>query len=298
MKLLSRDADLAAKMTIPLAPNVPSQAEGITVGLLGPTVVAWDGHQVELSSMGAVLVLILAVAPGRAVTSDDLQRKAWPERDPDGKTAACLRSAVLALRARFASAAPQARRRAACPPSRVVVAGSPGYHLPAVQTDADLFLDLAGLPRLSLRQEDPWTAWCRAGDALALWRGRPLADAGSRAFAIEPALRLEEARLTVETARCEAALMLGLHREILPDLERLAVAWPDDFGVTCLFVTALARCGRAGQAAEVCYQALSHAHALGLDDTAHRRLQYDALSGSIPATGRHWQPPGPGRLVG
>jgi len=266
----------------------------ISVGLLGPTVVAWDGRKVTLSSMGAVLVLMLTMARGRVATSDDLQRELWPEKEPDDKTAACLRSAVLAVRARFAAAVPQVRRPA-CPPARVVVAGAPGYQLPAVQTDADSFLGLAGLVRLSLRQEDPWAAWCRATDALALWRGRPLADAGSRAFAIEPTRSLEQARLAVEAARCEAALMLGLHREILPDLERIAAAGPDDFGVTCLLVTALARCGRAGQAAQVCYQALSHAHALGLDDSAHRQLQYDVLNGSIPATGRPWQPRRPAR---
>ena len=69
----------------------------------------------------------------------------------------------------------------ACPPCRVVVAGAPGYQLPAIQTDADTFLGLASLARFSLRQEDPWTAWHRTTDALALWRGRPLVDAGSRA---------------------------------------------------------------------------------------------------------------------
>jgi hypothetical protein len=60
-----------------------------------------------------------------------------------------------------------------------------------------------------------------------------------------------------------------------------------------LLVTALARCGRMSQAVDVCYQALSHAHKHGLDDTAHRQLQYDALSGNVPPAG----PPGrPGRI--
>jgi DNA-binding SARP family transcriptional activator len=262
----------------------------IAVSILGPTVVSWDGHDVALSSTGAVLALILAVTPGNIAASGDIQRKAWPEREPDDKTAARLRSAILAMRSRFASAVPETPRRAACPPYRAVVAGSPGYQLPAVRTDADMFADLAEQARLSLQQEDPWTAWQQAGDALRLWRGIPLADANGRSFAVESAIRLEQAHLAVETARCEAAILLGLHREIFPDLDRLAAAWPGDFGVTCLLVTALARCGRTGQAADACYRALSHAHENGLDDTAHRQLQYDALRGNIPPTGPPWRP--------
>ncbi|HUC57062.1 MAG TPA: BTAD domain-containing putative transcriptional regulator [Streptosporangiaceae bacterium] len=263
---------------------------GITVGILGPTVVAWEGHEVTLSSMGAVLALILAVAPGNIATSGDIQRKAWPEREPDGQTSARLRSAILAMRERFASAVPEMPPRAECPPYRAIVAGSAGYQLPAVETDADVFADLAGRARLSLMQDDARAAWGEAGDALRLWRGSPFADAGGRSFAVGPALRLEQARLAVEMARCEAAIMLGMHREIFPDLERLAAAWPGDFGITCLLVTALARCGRIGQAAEACCQALSHARQHGLDDSAHQQLQYDALSGSIPAAGPPWRP--------
>lgn len=265
------------------------EARTVTVGLLGRTTVTWDGHEVTLSSMGTVLVLILAVAPGNVAASDEIQRRAWPDREPDDKTAARLRSVVLATRSRFAFALPETTPRAACPPYRAVLAGSPGYQLPAVQTDADLFVALAGQARLSLEQQDPWNAWQQSGDALRLWRGTPLVDASGRSFAIEPALRLEQARLAAETARCEAGLRLGMHREIFPDLERLAAAWPGDFGITCLLVTALARCGRAGQAGDACYRALSYAQGHGLDDTAHRQLQYDALSGNIPPAGPPWR---------
>jgi DNA-binding SARP family transcriptional activator len=268
-------------------------SSGITVGILGPTTVAWDGHEVTLSSMSAVLALILAVAPGNVATSGEIQRKAWPEREPDDQTSARLRSAILAMRARFAAAVPGMPARAACPPYRAIVAGSAGYQLPAVETDGELFADLARRARLSLLHEDPRAAWRQTGDALRLWRGDPFADAGERSFAVEPALRLEQTRLAVELARCEAAILLGMHREVFPDLERLAVSWPGDFGITCLLVTALARCGRIGQAAEACFQALDYAHKHGLDDTAHRRLQFDALSGNIGRAGPPWRP-GPG----
>jgi DNA-binding SARP family transcriptional activator len=264
-------------------------ADAINVGILGPTVVGWGDRDVALSSTGAVLILILAVMPGNTAMSGDIQRKAWSDREPDNKTASRLRSAILDLRSRFASAVGETRPRASCPPYRTVIAGTPGYQLPAVRTDADVFADLAGQARLSLQREDPWTAWRRACDALRLWRGIPLADASGRPFAIESAVRLEQARLTAETTRCEAALMLGMHREIIPDLELLAAVWPGDFGITCLLVTALARCGRVGQAAGVCYKALSDAQEHGVDDTAHGQLQYDLLNGKISFAGPPWQ---------
>jgi DNA-binding SARP family transcriptional activator len=262
----------------------------INVGILGPTVVAWDGHDVSLSSLGTVVVLILAVSPGHVATSGDIQRKAWPEREPDDQTSARLRSAVLAMRSRFASAIPVMPARAACPPYRAILTGRAGYQLPVVTTDADLFAGLARQARLSLGQGDAHGAWLQACAALELWRGTPLGDAGGRSFAIAPALRLEQARIAAELTRCEAALLLGLHREVFPDLERLAAAWPGDFGITCLLVTALVRCGRIGEAAEACYKALSYAQEHGLDDTDCRQLQYAALSGNIAVSGPPWRP--------
>jgi SARP family transcriptional regulator, regulator of embCAB operon len=254
----------------------------ISVSVLGPTAVAWDGHEVTLGSMGSVLALVLAVTPGHAASSTDLQHMAWPDREPGDQSAARLRSAVRAMRSRFACALPQAPPQATCPPYRAVVAGNHGYQLPVVQTDADAFTTLTGQARLSLHQGDPLTGWRQACEAMRLWRGDPLADAGGRAFAVGPALRLEQARQAAEAARCEAALALGMHREILPDLEKLAATWPGDFGFTFLLVTALARCGRHREAADVCLKALIHAREHGLDDTAHHQLQHDVLNGKIP----------------
>lgn len=257
----------------------------ITVNILGPTVIVWDGHEVTLSPIGAVLVLILAVTPGNAAASGDIQRKAWPDREPDDRSAARLRSAILAMRSRFAGALPEPPPRAVCPPDRVVVAGKPGYRLAALRTDADEFASLAGQARLSLQQHDPMTAWKQACDAMLFWRGDPLADASGRSFAVGLASRLEQVRHAAEITRCEAALWLGMHREITPDLERLAASWPGDFGISRLLITALTRCGRIGHAADVCYKAIINAQEHGFDDSPYRQLQYDVLNGMIPAAG-------------
>jgi hypothetical protein len=196
----------------------------ITVDILGPTVVTWDGHVVTLSAVNSVITLILAVTPGNALPSDELQHKAWPDRESDDKAAARLRRVVLDLRARFASALPETPPRTACPPHRALIAGRPGYQLPAVRTDAAMFADMATRSRVSFQRGDHWGAWRQAGDALKLWRGMPLTDAYDRSFALEHIRRIEQARLAAETVRCVAGLILGMHRELLPTLEHLAAS--------------------------------------------------------------------------
>jgi DNA-binding SARP family transcriptional activator len=266
----------------------------LTVDLLGSTVVRWDCDEVPLTGLGAVLVLILTVVPGNAATSAHIQESAWPDQEPDDKTAARLRSAIRVLRSRFATASPpgdpSARAQAACPPYRATVAGHPGYRLPTVQTDADRFMKLADQARVSLQSGDLRVAWQQARDAARLWRGAPVADAEGRPFAVRYAKRLERTLVAVEITRFESAIRLGMYREIIPDLQALAGSRPGDFGITCMLVTALARCGCPEEAADMCYRALRYAHEYRFDPTQQRQLQYDLLNGKIPLTGPPWSP--------
>ena len=58
-------------------------------------------------------------------------------------------------------------------------------------------------------------------EALALWRGPPLAEFAYDSFAQVEIARLEELRLSAIEERIEADLALGLHRELIPELEAL-----------------------------------------------------------------------------
>lgn len=260
----------------------------ITVDLLGPTITTWDGNDVSLTGICNILMLILAIASANAATSTHLQESAWPQQQPDDKTAARLRSAIRVIRSHFAASHPQPPPQAACPPRRAAVSGFPGYLLPAVQTDASTFSNLADQARLSLQHDDPQAAWQQARDALGLWRGAPLADADGRPFAVKTAGLLEHKYLSVETTRCDAAIRLGLHREIIADLRRLSASWPGDFGLTCLLVTALARSGRFSEAADACHRAVCHANEYNIDPTPQRQLQYDLLNGKVASAGSPW----------
>ena len=262
----------------------------LTVELLGPTVVAWDGNPVPLSALGAVLVLILAVATGHAVTSADIQESAWPDHEPDDRTAARLRSTIRVVRSCFAGTCTLPPARTTCPPYRAIVAGRPGYRLPAVQIDAIRFVDRADKAREFLLSGDHRNAWHLARDAMRLWRDSPLVDAGGRPFAVRYAERLLQRRVAVEITRCEAAIRLGMHREIIADLQELAGTRPSDFGLTCMLVTALVRSGCPDEAGDLCYRALRYANEYNFDATPQQQLQHDWLNGKIPLTGPTWSP--------
>jgi len=88
-------------------------------------------------------------------------------------------------------------------------------------------LDLHRFGRLERtgRQAAATGAWEPAvsayAEALALWRGEPLADVPSDALHREECGRFAEARLTVTELWAEAALRAGRARDVVPELSRL-----------------------------------------------------------------------------
>ena len=82
----------------------------------------------------------------------------------------------------------------------------------------------------------------------ALWRGPPLADFAYEAFAQPEIARLEELRLTALEARIEADLALGRHRELVSELEGLALQHPLREGLRVQLMLALYRSGRQADA--------------------------------------------------
>ena len=85
-------------------------------------------------------------------------------------------------------------------------------------------LDLLRFERLLAEardHDDPSTAAELLDEALALWRGPPLADFAFAAFAQPEIARLEELRLTAVAERVDADLALGRHADAVAELERL-----------------------------------------------------------------------------
>jgi DNA-binding SARP family transcriptional activator len=64
----------------------------------------------------------------------------------------------------------------------------------------------------------------RAREALALWRGEPLADVADEPFAAAEIRRLEELRLRAHELAIDADLAAGRHADVIGELEALVAA--------------------------------------------------------------------------
>jgi DNA-binding SARP family transcriptional activator len=168
--------------------------------ILGPLEVTADGRALDLGGhKQRTLLALLLLQANRVVSSDRLIDALWEERPPDTATKA-LQVYVSQLRKLVG------RER--------LETKAPGYLL-RVGPDE---LDLARFQRL---QEEG-----RLDEALALWRGPPLADFAFQRFAEAEIARLEELRVACLEERIERDLAWGRHAELVGELDVLAREHP------------------------------------------------------------------------
>ena len=205
--------------------------------ILGPVQAVRGGRELELGGpkRRAVLALLL-VAAGRVVPAERLAEDLWGGSLPPA-AAGTLRSHVSRLRTLLS-------------PDAVLVARGGGYALSAEsdQLDASRFERLVGAGRAALERGEAVVAASRFREALALWRGRALADvAGVEPLALEAA-RLEELRLVAVEGRIDADIELGLAAEVTGELEQLVAEHPVRERLWRLLVLALYRSERQADA--------------------------------------------------
>ena len=87
-----------------------------------------------------------------------------------------------------------------------------------------------------------------AREALALFRGDPLADLADEPFAAAEIRRLEEIRLSAEELALNADLAAGRHEAVIGDIEALLAKNPLRERLHGLRMLALYRCGRQAEA--------------------------------------------------
>ena len=95
----------------------------------------------------------------------------------------------------------------------MLVTRAPGYML-EVEPEAVDLLAVRAARRRGAREPSPRGRASLLREALALWRGPPLAELGEEPFARVEAGRLEELRLAALEERIEADLALGRHAEL------------------------------------------------------------------------------------
>jgi YVTN family beta-propeller protein len=118
------------------------------------------------------------------------------------------------------------------------------------RVDADRFERLAAEGRERFAAGDARGAAERLQEALALWRGEPLADVAYESFAGSEASRLDDLRLAALEDRIDAELALARHGALVPELEALVKEHPTRERLRGQLMLALYRSGRQTDALE------------------------------------------------
>jgi class 3 adenylate cyclase/DNA-binding winged helix-turn-helix (wHTH) protein len=126
----------------------------------------------------------------------------------------------------------------------------PGYllHVSASEVDLSRFESLLAQAR---QRSDPEHRSTDLREALALWRGEPLADLRYESFARREIARLEELRLAALEDRTDADLALGREHELVAELEPLVAEYAFRERLRGQLMLALYRCGRQADALHV-----------------------------------------------
>ena len=209
-------------------------SEPLEFRILGPFEVGRDGDALELpAGKPRALLAVLLLHGGAVVSVDTLVDELWGAQPP-ATAAKNVQGYVARLRRQLGDG--------------VLVTQAPGYALRVddERVDARRFQALVE----EARSADPAGTARRLEEALALWRGPPLADFTYEPFAQEEIHRLEELRLSALEDRLEADLALGRHEEVVGELEQLARAHPLRERLQGLLLVALYRCGRQAEALE------------------------------------------------
>ncbi len=187
-------------------------------GILGPLdVVADDGRPAELASYKLrSLLAMLVIDANRVVSLDRIIDQLWGDEPPATATGT-LQAYVSQLRRLLE---PGRRPRQA---ARVLITRAPGYALRAgdEEIDALCFDRLVDEAEKLLAGGRAAQAEVMVAEALALWRGDPLADVAGEPSAQPEIARLVERKVQAEEHRVDAWLAQGRHGVAVTELERL-----------------------------------------------------------------------------
>jgi class 3 adenylate cyclase/tetratricopeptide (TPR) repeat protein len=205
----------------------------VRYGLLGRLELTDEGHAIEVAgAKQRALLAILLLNANQVVSSDALIDALWEQQAPGSATKA-LHVHVFQLRKLL---------------GHRLETRSPGYALRVGEGELDLYEFEALVGRA--RESTPAEAAAALREALALWRGPPLADFASYRFAQSEIARLGEIRLEAVEDRIEAELTLGGHRTLVGELEALVGEHPLRERLRGQLMTALYRSGRQAEALE------------------------------------------------
>ncbi len=253
--------------------------------VLGSFRVDRDGRELDLGPrLQRALLAILVVDAGHVVPVDRLIDLLWRDEPPAAATAS-VQAYISQLRRVLE---PDRLVRA---PAQVLVTQDPGYLLRAgdSQVDALRFQAMAQQAHVDLTAGRLAAAAAGLADALALWRGDPLAEFAGEPWAVPVVTRLAEAYDLAVEDRAEAWLALGGHAQAAAELEAMVTARPLRERRWALLIVATYRCGRQADALHAyqrCRTVL--ADELGLEPGPELRRLQTAVLAQDPSL--DWQP--------
>ncbi|HEY3050088.1 MAG TPA: BTAD domain-containing putative transcriptional regulator [Gaiellaceae bacterium] len=228
--------------------------------ILGPLEVRDGDRTIPLAGgrQGALLALLILNA-NETLSTDRLVDELWAEKAP-ATAPKVVQNYVSQL------------RRALGDGLLVTQGGGYALRLEPGSVDIDRFERLLAEGRKALADGDAEPAAERLREALALWRGPPLADFMFEPFAQTEIAQLEERRLVALEERIEADLALGRHVDLVGELEALIAEHPLRERLRGQLMLCLYRSGRQAEALEV-YQATRRALVEGLGIEPGPRLR-------------------------
>jgi WD40 repeat protein/DNA-binding SARP family transcriptional activator len=172
------------------------------------------------------------------------------------------------------------RLRKALGDGGILTRGPAGYRLRVRpgELDAERFRRLHEEGRRALTLGQTEHAAAMLHEALALWRGPPLAELDLDPLELTEVARLEEQRLAAVEACVEADLAAGRHAALVGELQQLVADNPARERLAGQLMLALYRCGRQAEALETYREARERLVQIGVEPGPElRRLQMAIL---------------------
>ncbi|MFG3146034.1 BTAD domain-containing putative transcriptional regulator [Streptomyces sp. NPDC048243] len=218
------------------------------------------------------IVATLALTPNRPVSRNDLIDELWgenPPRDADNS----LHGHMARLRRIIAARTGMGSQR------DLIGTSNFGYVLsiPDRRVDALHFCDLVRRAAL-LQDSDPGGAVRLLTEGLGLWRGPALLDAGHGMLCRMASTRFTETRLTAYEQLFEAQFTLGMHRDVVTELEQLHAQYPLRERFCEQLITALYSTGRQAEALDAYHRTRQRlSQGLGLEPGHALRARFQEI---------------------
>ena len=248
------------------------------IGVLGAVSITLNNQSRGIrAGKPRTILATLALEAGSAISYADLADELWEGNPPDGN----LRNALQAHAARLRKVVDQPEVRSGGTLLRAV---NNGYLLdvPRDCVDSNRFLALANQGSAAV-SSSPERAVQLLQDALRLWQGPALFDAGEGLRCRAAAALLEERRLTAHGDLIAARLTTGDEHRAVAELRQLVAQHPTRERFCDQLMLALYRCGRQGDALALFHQTrLRLDQELGLEPGVQLQRRHVAILSHDP----------------